>query len=376
MPGQSPSSRAELTPAVNGKVAESEQRLLQAFVPLNKLNADHLASLLRDVSVEYLCAGQTLFEAGECDNQYVYLLHGDLQLETPAGQVENLSAESRRCTFPIAHRQPRAVTAKASSDCSLIRFDADRLDGIVAWEQAVNYILLDISSQRELDADAEWMTTLLRSNLFHKVPPINIRTILHRFTEVPVAAGDVVLRQGEIGDCCYVIAEGEADVFRAPDERSAQELVARLGPGRCFGEDALVNNALRNATIRMNRDGRLMRLDKQDFFLLLREPNVEHLNLPAADKALAAGAQWIDVRTQEEFEAGHCKQALHMPLEYLQLKTRLLDPATTYVTYCNSGRRSQAAAYFLQSLGYKVAALAGGFKRYTTDAERHLQLSF
>lgn len=354
-----------------------ELELLQSFVPLNKLSDDHLESLLRDVEVEYLCAGQTLFEAGESDNKHIYLLHGELQLSDVSGRSEVLSAESMMCTYPVAHSQPRSNSAVALTDCSLLRFDSDQLDGIVAWEQIVSYILLDISSRRELDSDVAWMTTLLRSNLFYKVPPINIAQILHRFNEVEVKAGDVILRQGEIGDCCYVIKSGEADVYRATDERSRQNCVARLGPGRCFGEDALINNALRNATIRMNTDGSLMRLGKQDFYLLLREPKVVNLNLSAASDAMNGGAQWIDVRTQEEFEAGHCDSALHLPLEILQLKTRMLDKSKQYVTYCNSGRRSQAAAYFLQSLGFDVCALSGGFKRYSADArEKHLRLCF
>ncbi len=367
------SSQQTAARSINGV----ELELLQSFVPLNKLSDDHLDSLLRDIEVEYLCAGQTLFEAGESDNKHIYLLHGELQMSGADGRTELLSAESMMCTYPVAHSQPRSCGAVAVSDCSLLRFDSDQLDGIVAWEQIVSYILLDISSRRELDSDALWMTTLLRSNLFYKVPPINIAQILDRFNELEVKAGDVILRQGEIGDCCYVIKSGEADVYRAKDERSKQDCVARLGPGRCFGEDALINNALRNATIRMNTDGRLMRLGKQDFYLLLREPKVVNMNLSAASDALHNGAQWIDVRSQEEFEAGHCASALHMPLEILQLKTRMLDKSKQYVTYCNSGRRSQAAAYFLQSLGFDVCALSGGFKRYSADArEKHLRLCF
>ena len=356
---------------------QPENSLLKSFIPLNRLSEDHLNSLLRDTSVEYLCAGQLVVEAGERDNTHVYLLHGELDIIGADGASTRLSAENSDSPFPVAHSQPRLQTVQAASDCCVIRFDSDRLDGIVAWEQIVSYILLDISSRRELDSDAEWMATLLRSNLFYKVPPINITQILHRFEEIPVKAGDVILRQNEIGDCCYVIKQGEVDVYRAPDHRSAQEMVARLTEGQCFGEDALINNALRNATIKMNTDGSLMRLGKQDFYLLLKEPEVMNMNLPAALKAVDDGAEWIDVRSEEEYEIGHCNKALHLPLEILQLKTRMLNSDKRYVTYCNSGRRSQAAAYFLQSLGYSVSALSGGFRRYSnTEQEQHVQLCF
>lgn len=358
---------------MSDNVTAAEKSLLQSFVPINTLSADHLDSLLRDRSIEVLCAGQTIFEAGQCDSQHVYVLHGDVELQRTDGGVERLSADSHLCTFPLAHVQPRQHSARALTDCSVIRFDSARIDGMIAWDQTANYIMLSIAAERDLDEDAEWMATLLRSNLFYKVPPINIEEILHRFKPLPVAAGTCILRQGELGDSCYVIKEGEAEVWQALRQGEQQKLVATLAAGRCFGEDALVNDAPRNATVKMKSNGVLMQLDKQDFFRLLKDPDVTTMNLNEAGQHTSAGDLWIDVRTQEEYDAGHCNNAVHMPLEILQLKSRLLDKSRNYIAYCNSGQRSQAAAHFLQHLGYNVQALAGGFKRYPPE-ERGLYL--
>ena len=362
---------------MSDKITAADKRLLQSFVPINTLSSDHLDSLLRDRTIEVLCAGQSMFDAGQCDNQHIYLLHGDVELLQADGSAEYLSAESHLCTFPIAHVQPRQHSARAVTDCSIIRFDSAKIDGMVAWDQTANYIMLAIAAQRDLDEDAEWMATLLRSNLFYKVPPINIEQILHRFNPLTVAAGEFVERQGELGDCCYVIKEGEAEVWQASQPGEPQQLVATLSAGRCFGEDALVNDALRNASVRMKDNGVLMRLDKQDFFLLLKDPDVATMSLSEAEQRTAAGDVWIDVRTQEEYDAGHCHDAVHMPLDILQLKSRLLDQSVNYIAYCNCGQRSQAAAHFLQNLGYQVQALAGGFKRYPSDQRsNYLELCF
>lgn len=362
---------------MSDNISAADKSLLQSFVPINTLSLDHLDSLLRDRSIEVLCAGQNIFTAGECDNQHIYLLHGDVELLHADGTAEHLSAESHLCTFPIAHVQPRQHSARAVTDCSVIRFDSAKIDGMIAWDQTANYIMLAIAAQRDLDEDAEWMATLLRSNLFYKVPPINIEQILHRFEPVTVAAEDFVLRQGELGDCCYVIKEGEAEVWQALQPGEPQVLVATLSAGRCFGEDALVNDAPRNATVRMKSNGVLMRLDKQDFFLLLKDPDITTMSLSEASQQTSQGDVWIDVRTQEEYDAGHCAQAVHMPLDILQLKARLLDKTVNYIAYCNCGQRSQAAAHFLQGLGYQVHALAGGFKRYPPDQRsNYLELCF
>lgn len=352
------SSGEAVAPSENPQLA-LKRYLLQTLVPVNALTEDHLNTLLRETGLEMVCRGQTLVQRGDCDNQHVYLLSGSVVIGD-GEDVRTLSADAAEARFPLTHHQPRLQTVTAAEDCQVIRFDSDRLDAMLAWDQAANYIVLDISSQRDLDEDADWMLTLLRSNLFYKVPPINIREILNRFRPSFIDAGSVVLRQGEMGDCCYFIKEGAVEVLRAEHERATPQVVARLGVGRCFGEDALVNDAPRNATVVMSENGVLMRLDKQDFYLLLKSPPATSVTLPELEREVAAGATLVDVRTQEEFECAHASQALNMPLNILKLKSRLLQRDRRYIVYCNSGRRSSAAAHLLAADGYNVVALRNG----------------
>lgn len=335
--------------------------LLQTFVPVNALTEDHLNTLLRDTQVEVICRGQTIVQRGDCDNAHIYLLSGSVSIDCGEGRRLHVDANNPLVRFPLAHHQPRLETVTAADDCQIIRFDSNKLDAMLAWDQAANYIILDITGQRDLDEDADWMLMLLRSNLFYKVPPMNIRQILTKFRAVFAHSGDVIIRQGEVGDCCYFIKEGGVSVYRATDEKGKSELVAELGVGRCFGEDALVNDAPRNATVVMRENGVLMKLDKQDFYLLLKSPPARSLTLTEVDRELIAGAQLIDVRTEAEFELAHAPQALNMPLTILKLKSRLLNRDTHYITYCNSGRRSNAAAHLLAEDGYRVTVLRNGF---------------
>ena len=357
------SSDIDTTLEATGRQLQEERRwkrrLLKTCVPVNALTEDHLHTLLRDSRVEVAYRGQRLLERGDCDGYDVYLLSGSVELDEPAGP-RRIGADDPEACFPLAAQQPRPVAVIALEDCHIIRFDSERLDAMLAWDQAATYIELDIAGSRDLDEDADWMLTLLRSNLFYKVPPMNIRQILNRFHPEFRAAGDVVIRQGELGESCYFIKEGSVGVYRAEGERGRSELVAELGVGRCFGEDALVNDTPRNATITMRSNGVLMRLDKQDFFLLLKQPPVQQVGYGQLQRCLAGGAQLLDVRTLEEYEQARAAAALHMPLSIIKLKSRLLDPERFYITYCNSGRRSSAAAHFLSEDGYQVATLRGG----------------
>jgi rhodanese-related sulfurtransferase len=136
--------------------------------------------------------------------------------------------------------------------------------------------------------------------------------------------------------------------------------LAELDVGDTFGEEALISEAKRNATVYMEADGSLMRLGKQDFHTLLNEPMLDWVDREKADGIVANGGQWLDVRLPSEFEAYHDEGAINIPLYFIRLKLKTLDPAMQYVVCCDTGRRSSAGAFILNERGFKTVVLTGG----------------
>lgn len=345
----------------NTPSAEFDLNLTRTLVPLKDMTESHLLALLDDAVVEDVCAGQTLFTAGSYDAQHVYLLHGDVSLIIEDGSRTQI--KGRSSLMPIAHHQPRQFTAVADTDCSVLRINSERLDKMLTWSQVADYLQLMISRERDLDEDVDWMMVVLKSNLFFKVPPLNVEQIFSRLNPQVVYAGDVIIRQGEMGDQCYFIKEGEADVTRHSE--NARHHLATIGVGRCFGEDALVNETVRNATVMMRTDGVLMRLGKQDFYRLLKEPSVATLALNELEEQIAKGVVAVDVRSDEEYSEAHLSQAVNIPLNILAIKSRLLAKDKLYIFYCDTGRRSRAAAHLLAQHGYKTLALENCTQLFT-----------
>ncbi|MBV1871169.1 MAG: cyclic nucleotide-binding domain-containing protein [Gammaproteobacteria bacterium] len=334
-----------------------------ALIPVSAVHTDQLASFLNHQEVEYLLSGQTLFNIGEKDDTTIYLLSGELGLIDSEGKNELMVAGTRDSWHPIAHNQPRKVTAKALTDISYIRIDSYRYDTLLAWDQTAGYIVLDISSNREFDEDAEWMIKLLHTDLFYRVPPANITNIFRNFERMEVKKGDTIFKQGEAGDSCFYIKTGEFAVLI--DSAAGSSQVATISEGGSFGEDALLSDSPRNATIQALSDGTLMRLDKEHFDALLREPVVSELSYSDGLEMVEESAQWIDVRLDDEFNGGHIDNSVHMPLHLLRLKMRLLDKKTPYIVYCDTGRRSSAATYLLSQAGFEVYLLQGGYAAMT-----------
>lgn len=75
--------------------------------------------------------------------------------------------------------------------------------------------------------------------------------------------GEAIVRQGEVGDCMYVIQAGQAEVLQ---EKENQEVrLAVLGEGDVFGEMALFEREARSATVRALGDVRVFTVDKRTF---------------------------------------------------------------------------------------------------------------
>jgi rhodanese-related sulfurtransferase len=144
--------------------------------------------------------------------------------------------------------------------------------------------------------------------------------------------------------------------------------LAELGPGDSFGEEALIAEAKRNATVTMVSEGTLMRLGKNDFQTLLNEPLLQWVEHDKAREIVAAGGKWLDVRLPSEFQNFRIDGAVNIPLYFIRLKLNALDKNTPYVVCCDTGRRSSAAAYILSERGFEAYVLKGGLA--ATEAAR------
>jgi CRP-like cAMP-binding protein len=103
------------------------------------------------------------------------------------------------------------------------------------------------------------------------VPAAALEAIAVKLAPVAVAAGEVVIRQGDPPDRFYLIEDGAFDVTQAGDAAVAEPPVhlRTMGPGEVFGEIGLLRSVPRTATVTAVTDGRLLALDGSDFLELV-----------------------------------------------------------------------------------------------------------
>jgi CRP-like cAMP-binding protein len=333
--------------------------LLRGFSPLDGLKRDNLAALSRKVQIRELSPGQLLFKEGDTEKRTIYVVSGILELLNQSKIVGKIEGGTDGARNPIAPVFPRRVTAKARDRVQFISIDSDLLDVMLTWDQTGTYEVSDLQGKSD-QGNEDWMTMLLQTKAFHKIPPANIQAIFMRMQQINYRSGDVILKQGAEGDYFYVLIRGAALVTRETPLSKDGIKLAELKVGDTFGEEALISDAKRNATVTMQTDGAVMRLGKDDFKKLLNEPMLDWVSMAQAEDIIRVGGQWLDVRLPSEFENQHLDGALNIPLYFIRLKLSTLDKSKKYIVCCDTGRRSSAGAYILNERGFHAYVLQGG----------------
>ena len=83
------------------------------------------------------------------------------------------------------------------------------------------------------------------------------------------ADGEVVFRQGDVGDCAYVVQQGHVEIVREHEGRAT--ILATLGAGEFFGEMALFEREVRSATVRAAGPSRILTVDKRTLLRRIQE---------------------------------------------------------------------------------------------------------
>ncbi len=336
-------------------------KLLRNFSPLDGLKGDNLAALARKVKLRELSPQQVLFKEGDTEKRTIYVVSGSLELIYDQGKVESIvEGGTDVARNPVAAMYPRRVTGRARDRVQYISIDSDLLDVMLTWDQTGIYEVEELHDNSDEVGGDDWMTVLLGTKAFHKIPPANIQAIFMRMQQINYKSGDVVLKQGAVGDYFYVLTRGRCLVTRETPLNKDGIKLAELAVGDTFGEEALISDAKRNATVRMVGDGSVMRLGKEDFKRLLNEPMLDWVDMPQAEEIIKNGGKWLDVRLPSEFDNQHLDGAINIPLYFIRLKINTLDENMNYVLCCDTGRRSSAGAYILSERGYKAHVLKDG----------------
>jgi rhodanese-related sulfurtransferase len=340
--------------------------ILGNLAPISKLSPGRLDELADVAIIEKVSKDLDPTRMSEQGMEALYLINGDLGIRYENGKKLILRGGSPAAKHPIDSERLRIKDTIAITPIEVVRIDLDLLDIMLTWDQIAGYESADarpnkqsVPQSHHIDGES-FNAFKLKNGIFSKVPAANIESLLKRLTSMNVEAGQTIITQGQEGDYYYLIHQGTAMVSRVQDMSKPPVELAEISVGEAFGEEALASDTKRNATVRMKTDGQLLRLKKEDFIELLKTPVVNMVNLEDAKQRVANGAVWMDVRFESEFKYHHIEGAINAPIHELRSQIDWLDQDKEYIVYCQTGRRSSAAAFILAQYGIQAVVLEGG----------------
>jgi putative ABC transport system ATP-binding protein len=101
--------------------------------------------------------------------------------------------------------------------------------------------------------------------LFERLSPLELTNVAAKMKRWSYAPDEIIIREGDAGEEFFLIRDGSADVLRSSGTPPSLVKLASLGPGNCFGEQALIGDEPRNATVMAHDNLQVYTLAKNDF---------------------------------------------------------------------------------------------------------------
>jgi CRP-like cAMP-binding protein len=338
--------------------------VLQSLVPISNLSKDSISLIATSSNVKAFAEDYVVFNEGENDEYAYYLLDGELELVSTNNTNFHIVSGTDDARYPLAQFQPRQYTAKAVTDSLVLILDRNTLDSLLVGNKSSNAYVNDGFEVNDINGEDtdDWMSRILQSPLYTNISVENIQKIFSKIESLDVSKGDVIINQGDAGDYYYIIQMGRCSISRKPTPTSQDISLAELREGDAFGEESIIANLKRNASVTMITDGRIMRLNKSDFKELILHPILQEIDFDSAQDAANNGAIWLDVRYPDEYQDYAIEGSINIPLNVLRFQVDKLDNTKKYIACCDTASRSSIAAYILAQHGYEVLHLNKGLK--------------
>lgn len=181
--------------------------------------------------------------------------------------------------------------------------------------------------------------------------------MLRSLEDIELNAGETVFSQYTSGDYFYIIKQGEVRIeMDAFGPQKGQHV--ELGAGGYFGDEALIADSPRNASVTMVTEGVLGRLTREAFNEIVKNSLVNPISIDQIGKMIPADYECIDVRLSVERRLAKADNARNIPISHLRQSLDHLEKKTTYIVGPESDRRSELGAYLLRQAGFDAYCLA------------------
>lgn len=263
--------------AAAAQAAEEVVQALKQISLFSKLSVSELRGIQSYSALHQLAVGDPVFTGGNVRRSLFAILEGQVKIFGRDQNQQNillvtLGAGSSFGEFGLFGRIDTSVSVIAATACRVLEIPREVIMKIAKTRPVVIEALKDLFKRRILE------NALSRVPLFTHLKPEDRRKLMKYFKGVRANQGATLMREGTAGDSMYFIISGEVGVYTSlsdPEEGSSGEneqlLLATLKSGDFFGEQALVNNEPRSATVIALSEVTLLKFSRPDLETVIQE---------------------------------------------------------------------------------------------------------
>lgn len=348
---------------------------LRKLSPLETMPARQYSALCSVCNVTEKPKGSLLFKLGDEPDSFIYLIQGTISLEAEGLKVEKITAGTDAAKFAIAHQFPRQISAYAMNQVRYVQlqlnaFDKQATENMEEAEEENDYMVENEDDLKQ-ELSGDWMSTLLKSPIFQRLPAMNLQQVLMNLEDVEYKKGDIIFNQGEPGEYYYLIKSGRCALSRKASERAKEIKLLELGKNTTFGEDSLLSGEHRSMTVTAMTDMLLSRIDKERFIKLIKEPALTYVDYQQLlDDCEQGRALAIDIRSMDAYNKGHIAGSRNIPFFSLRMSIKeLSQESKKVIIICEDGQLSKAAAFALIKGKVDTDILKGGMQSVPEEPE-------
>lgn len=348
------------------RISAEELKHYEFFSSLSEGALEALSTKVKRKSVP---EGTVILREGEQGDAFYILCEGEVEItkKTEFGVTAKVASAGAGDSFgemALLTNLPRACSVKAKTDVMLSVITKDDFDEIVSLDTAFSNML-----ERKAGSYAEFnrLKTLQPLAL---IEPEKMLALIEAMKTKKYGPGETIISQDEKSDDYYIIKSGMVSVLKKEKGKKEAEQVAVLNSGEGFGEEAIIREMPRNATVKAIGETEVLMLDKNTFEKILRKSFVENAFPEDVLEELNENTVIIDARIPPEYREEHIKGAINIPIEILRQKFSELDKSKKYYTYCTNDSRGMTAAFLMKSMGFQADALRGGLSGWEGETVR------
>ncbi len=348
---------------MTGTAFSPSYRDLRKYCYFHRLSDTALKEVAKKMHIEQLPAGTIIIREGDPADVFYFISDGEIEVskKTESGESYVLSVlgsgegVGAMALLTNSHRTA-SVTAKTDVACYTL-FKKD-FDEIIRTDSVFSSII------KGKTFGYDQFNKIKGLQPFELLEPEKMALLTGKLIERNCAPGEDIVVQGDAGSEYFIIKSGRVDVLKKmfTDE---PEKVASLIEGQAFGEEALITDSPRNATVRAAEDTIVWTLSKPDFDGIVKSSFIDEVMQGDIPSSVDSGHALLDVRMQMEFDDEHIPGAINIPLDELRQRYSELHRDREYYVYCLVGARSASATFLLKSQGFKAKSIRGGMNSWT-----------